>query len=275
MMYSKVYVEITNVCNKNCSFCPGTKRKPEYMSLEKFNSVLRKLQGFTEYIYFHVMGEPLLHPQIEEFIRLAKDMDFKPCITTNGSLLSSMGEKIVKAGVHKVNISVHSFENGEKEDYLNYINSCLDFADYSSKSGVLSILRLWNNGCDDGLNASTLGLIKERFPDDWHFGKRGARIRNKLHLEYGERFSWPDISLDTVGESVFCYGLKDHFGILCDGTVIPCCLDREGDINLGNIFEDSLENILSSKKATAIRTGFTCRKAVEELCQKCGYATRF
>ncbi|MEE1185129.1 MAG: SPASM domain-containing protein, partial [Acutalibacteraceae bacterium] len=94
-------------------------------------------------------------------------------------------------------------------------------------------------------------------------------------LEYGERFSWPDISLDTVGESVFCYGLKDHFGILCDGTVIPCCLDREGDINLGNIFEDSLENILSSKKATAIRTGFTCRKAVEELCQKCGYATRF
>ena len=94
MMYSRVYVEITNVCNKNCSFCPGTKRKPEYMSLEKFNSVLRKLQGFTEYIYFHVMGEPLLHPQIEDFIRLAKDMDFKPCITTNGSLLSSMGEKI-------------------------------------------------------------------------------------------------------------------------------------------------------------------------------------
>ena len=276
-MYSRVYVEITDICNRNCSFCPGTKRPLRRMSVEEFETVTDKLQNITKYLYFHVMGEPLTHPDLASFIRIAREKGYRPAITTNGTLLSKRGEEIVEAGIYKVNISVHSFENGDPADYLRYIRNCLDFADYASQNGVLTVLRLWNLGYDEGRNMDTLAMMHEKFPNEWTNGTRGARIRDKLHLEYGERFEWPDMEAEDRGDSVFCYGLKDHFGILCDGRVIPCCLDREGAITLGNIFEDtqSIEEMLASPRAKAMREGFTKRCATEELCRKCGYARRF
>ena len=276
-MYSRVYVEITDICNRNCSFCPGTKRPLRRMSIDEFETVTDKLQSITKYLYFHVMGEPLTHPDLTSFIRIARQKGYRPAITTNGTLLSRRGKEIVEAGIYKVNISVHSFENGDPEDYLRYIRDCLDFAGYASQNGVLTVLRLWNLGYDKGRNIDTLAMMREKFPNEWTNGSRGARIRDKLHLEYGERFEWPDMEAEDRGDSVFCYGLKDHFGILCDGRVIPCCLDREGAITLGNIFEDtqSVEEMLTSPRAKAMREGFTKRCATEELCRKCGYARRF
>lgn len=276
-MYSRVYVEITNICNRNCSFCPGTKRVPRRMTLEEFQTVAKKLKNITKYLYFHVMGEPLTHPLLSDFIRVANENGYHPAITTNGTLLRKRGQEIVEAGIYKVNISVHSFEKGSKEDYLSYLETCFAFADYASKHGVLTVLRLWNRGFDEGRNIDTLALLHEYFPNEWKEGSRGARIRDKLHLEYGDRFEWPDMKATDRGDSVFCYGLKDHFGILCDGRVIPCCLDREGAITLGNIFDEdsTAEEILSSARALAMRKGFTQRHATEELCRKCGYARKF
>ena len=77
------------------------------------------------------------------------------------------------------------------------------------------------------------------------------------------------------GEKVFCYGLRDQLGVLCDGTVVPCCLDHEGDIVLGNLFQEDLDAILASPRAQAIYRGFSDGKAAEELCRRCGYARRF
>jgi len=276
-MYSRVYVEITDICNRSCTFCPGTKRPPRRMSEAEFRIVAEKLKSVTKYLYFHVMGEPLTHPLLTDFIRIANESGYHAAITTNGTLLSRRGREIVEAGIYKVNISVHSFESGSREDYLRYVGDCLDFADYASERGVLTVLRLWNLGYDGGRNIDTVALLRERFPNEWTLGKRGARIRDKLHLEYGERFEWPDMEACDRGSEVFCYGLKDHFGILCDGRVIPCCLDREGAVTLGNIFEPEADmtEILSSPRALAMRKGFTERRATEELCRKCGYARRF
>lgn len=273
--YSRVYVEITNLCNRNCSFCPGTVRKPRRMTLEEFGTVARKLQGVTGYLYYHLMGEPLTHPQLPDMIRLAGTMGFKSAITTNGALLPQRGQALIDAGVYKVNISVHSFEEGSHEEYVNYMRGCLDFADLASKSGVLVVLRLWNNGFDRGRNLSTIGLTRERFPWDWQEEPRGTRIQTRLYLENGERFTWPDLEAQDQGDSVFCYGLRDHFGILSDGRVVPCCLDREGAITLGNIFREEVPDILGSPRAGAMVDGFSCRKATEELCRTCGYARRF
>ena len=274
-MYSKVYLEITNICNKSCSFCHGTKRTPRSMSIEKFDSITDSLIGVTEYIYLHIMGEPLLHPELISFIRLAADKGFKVCITTNGSLLKKMGEELLASPVYKINISLHSFENGSNEEYKNYINECLTFADKSSNNGILTVLRLWNNGFDNGRNEAILSTAQKTLAGEWHKGSRGFRIRNRLHLEYGERFSWPDINAKEGDSSVFCYALKDQLGILCDGTVVPCCLDSDGEIKLGNILETPLNEILNSKRAIALRDGFKNRKATEKLCRRCGYARRF
>ena len=274
-MYSRVYVEITNLCNRNCSFCPGTVRPDRQMSLEEFQIVARKLRGVTKYLYYHLMGEPLTHPQLPDMIRHANCLGFKSAITTNGTLLPKRGDALIGAGVYKVNISVHSFEEGGEEAYVNYINGCLDFARKASEAGVLVVLRLWNQGHDGGRNASTIGLIRKAFPEEWKVEPRGTRIRSRLYLEYGDRFAWPDMAAEDFGERVFCYGLRDHFGILCDGRVVPCCLDREGAIALGNIFDSDPAEILSGPRAKAMVEGFSCRKATEELCRKCGYARRF
>lgn len=273
--YSRVYVEITNICNRNCSFCPGTTREKRRMNLNEFISIANALVGVTDYIYFHVMGEPLTHPELPEFIRYATSIGFKCAVTTNGTLVTTRAEELISSGVYKVNLSVHSFEGGEEEKYLSYIESLATFADKSSLQGVLTVLRLWNKGHDEGLNDRTLEILKEKLDGEWKWGSRGARIRHKLHLEYGDRFDWPDMEANNMGNCLFCYGLRDHFGILCDGSVIPCCLDREGDITLGNIHETPIRKILSSDRAMSILRGFDNRIAVEELCQKCGYARRF
>ena len=212
---------------------------------------------------------------IPDFIKYAISLGFKCAVTTNGTLVTERTDELISSGVYKVNLSVHSFEGGEEEKYLNYIESLADFADKASNSGVLTVLRLWNKGFDGGLNDRTLEILKERLKGEWKWGSRGARIRHKLHLEYGDRFDWPDMEAENMGDCLFCYGLRDHFGILCDGSVIPCCLDREGNIALGNIHETPIRDILSSDRAEVILRGFDNRIAVEELCQKCGYARRF
>lgn len=275
-MYSRVYIEIGNICNKNCSFCHKTKRAKRQMSFDEFEKVVAALSGVTEYLYFHVMGEPLLHPELCHFIDYASERGFKCAITTNGTLLDKMGEALLASKVYKVNISLHSFEDGSNEEHLAYVNSCLDFAGRASAGGILTVLRLWNRGFDKGRNISVLEMAKEKFPDgEWKFSDRGARIRHKLHVEYGERFEWPDLNSRDLGDEVFCYGLGDHFGILCDGTVTPCCLDCEGDIALGNIFTDDISDILLSDRACEMKEGFSRRHATEALCRRCGYARRF
>lgn len=274
-MYSRVYIEITNICNKNCSFCPGTVRPLRRLTMEEFDTIAHKLQGVTDYLYYHLMGEPLTHPMLPEFIRRAGELGFKSIITTNGTLLPKRGDELIKAGVHKVNVSIHSFEEGPEEDYLAYLDGCMDFADKASQAGVLVVFRLWNQGYDGGRNIDIVERMHRRFPGEWRWDDRGGHIRKRFHLEYGDRFQWPDMEAEDRGERVFCYGLKDHFAILCDGRVVPCCLDREGAITLGDIFTQDVEEILQSPRARAMRKGFSGRKASEELCRRCGYARRF
>lgn len=275
-MYSRAYVEITTICNRNCTFCPGTTREKKRMSMAEFQQIVQRLKGVTKYLYLHVMGEPLTHPLLPEFIRYATEEGFWVSVTTNGTLLSKRGEELLSSGVYKINISIHSFEEGSNDEYQTYISDCMKFADKASKADILTVLRLWNKGYDAGRNINTLEMLRNYFAkEEWMQGGKGARIRNKLHLEYGERFDWPDIEKEDRGEEVFCYGLKDHFAVLCDGRVVPCCLDREGEITLGNLFEQSIEEILSSNRAISMREGFKCRRATEELCRKCGYARRF
>ena len=275
-MYSRVYVEITTRCNRSCTFCPGTKRPLTQLSMDEFRCIVEKLKGVTKYLYLHVMGEPLTHPLLPEFIRYATEQGFFVSITTNGTLLRKRKKDLLESGVYKVNISIHSFEEGSNEEYQSYISDCIRFADEASRCGILTVLRLWNKGYDSGRNTDTLARLKSYFSEEeWKQGSKGARIRDKLHLEYGERFEWPDIEKEDRGSSVYCYGLKDHFAVLCDGRVIPCCLDREGEITLGNIFTQSPEEILSSERAICMKQGFQNRRAVEELCRKCGYARRF
>ena len=274
-MYKKVYIEITNICNMKCSFCHGHVREPRRMNMEEFSLVLDKLTEQTKYIYYHLMGEPLLHPQLPLFLQMSSEKGFRSIITTNGTLLPNRGHELISAGVHKVSISLHSFEEGSEEEYERYMKGIADFADAASEAGTIVVLRLWNRGHDNGRNNLALDFLQTRFADPWTENTKGYRIRPKFFLEWGDRFEWPDQEAPIQGDSVFCYGMRDHFGILCDGSVVPCCLDSDGVITLGNIFTEEITDILDNPRARAIVDGFSRRCASEELCRRCGYAQRF
>ena len=274
-MYSKVYVEITNICNMSCSFCHGHKRAPRRMSTEEFSFILSALADKTKYIYYHLMGEPLTHPQLHEFIKMAGERGFKSVVTTNGTLLKKRGEELLSAGLYKVNLSVHSFEQENADDHIRYIRELAEFVEKAARKGTIVVFRMWNKGFDCGRNETTFNLLKELIQGEWAENTRGIRIRDKIHIEWGERFEWPDSEAEIKGDKFFCYGLKDHFGILSDGTVVPCCLDSDGIIDLGNVFTESLDTILNSDRAKAIADGFAKGETSEDLCKRCGYAQRF
>ena len=152
-MYSRVYIEITNICNRSCSFCPGTTRPLRRMSLSEFDTVTDRLQGVTEYLYYHVMGEPLTHPDLPDFIRLAKSKGFKSAVTTNGTLLKSKQEMLLSSpALHKINISLHAFEaNDLAVSFEEYLADCFAFGK-ASAGKKLVVYRLWNQGGEDAQN---------------------------------------------------------------------------------------------------------------------------
>ena len=276
MRFSKAYVEISNLCNLSCAFCPGTKRKKKAMTEDEFAALPPKLRPYTDFLYFHLMGEPLCHPKLGRFLELAHQACFKVILTTNGTLLHEHQELLLASGgLHKVNISLHAFEaNDLSVPFEEYLRRCLEFGK-AAEGKVLVSYRLWNNGGADGLNDQILSALKQYFTEDWVQERRGIRIGSRVYLEHGDKFDWPDLNAADGGAALFCYGLRDQIGVLCDGTVVPCCLDHEGDLALGNLFTQDLAEILESKRAKAIYEGFSNRNAAEPLCRRCGYARRF
>ena len=276
MRFRKVYLEISNICNLKCAFCPGTVRPKHAMEVAEFTQLAQKLRPYSDYLYFHLMGEPLLHSRLAQFLEIAGSLGFRVILTTNGTLLKKQQELLLsEVALHKVNVSLHAFEaNDLAMPFAEYLAGCVAFGK-AAQGRCLVSYRLWNSGGQDAKNEEILAALHAAFPGEWANVRRGQRLANGVYLEHGDKFDWPDLSAADGGEKVFCYGLGDQLGVLCDGTVVPCCLDHEGDIPLGNLHQQSLEEILESPRAKAIFEGFQKGRASEELCRKCGYARRF
>ena len=279
-MRNRVYIEITNRCNLACDFCHGTKRPLGTMPPEDFRRIAEKLRGETSYLYLHVLGEPLLHPQLKELLAIAGELGFRVCLVTNGTLLHKRREELLAAkSLHKVSVSLHSFEgNGGAGDLPAYLQQVWEVCLPLSERGVLCALRLWNEGTAPRLNGAVEAFLSQRIGRDVESLPRDARgnrtLRPNLFLERAERFGWPDLNAPESGAN-FCHGFSRQLAVLWDGTVTPCCLDSEGDIPLGNLLSQPLEEILQGKRAAAMAAGFAARKPTEELCRRCGYARRF
>lgn len=277
-MPNKAFLEITNVCNLECSFCHGTKRAAKFMTVDEFKRAAAEIRSFAEYLYFHLMGEPLLHPQIGEFLKIAHTLGFKVILTTNGTLLPGVQDILLSSpALFKVSISLHSYEaNKVSESLDSYLDGCFEFCKKASKSGIISVLRLWNIGGLESLNSKIIDKMHTAFDGEkkreWQEIYSGYKIAEKLFLEWGNLFEWPSITGKEYGTNHGCYGLRDQIGVLCDGTVVPCCLDADGVINLGNILEKPLSEILNCKRAQRLRQSFFDKEVCEELCRKCGYA---
>ena len=240
--------------------------------MEEFELLTDKLRGQIKFLYFHLMGEPFLHPHLSDFIRIARRKDFVPVLTTNGTLLAK-AQGVIGAHPHKIQISLHSHEGNAKEHPEEYIRQVMTFAQEAASKGVLIVLRLWNQGGYDTTNDYVQDLIAQYQPRPWTQRHDGWKLAENLYIEYDRMFEWPDAEHAEYEEpDVFCYALRNQIGVLVDGSVVPCCLDHAGDITLGNLFEQSLDEILASPRAKALYDGFTQHVATEPLCKRCGYA---
>ena len=271
-MITRCYLEITNICNLDCLFCPKTSREKRSLSPAEFDVLTDKLRGKIKFLYFHLMGEPLLHRHLPDFIKMARDKGFVPVITTNGTLLSR-AQAVVDARPYKVQVSLHSHEGNGKECPELYVGDVMRFALEAASKGIIIVLRLWNQGGYDKENERLLDIVAEYAPRPWGLCHNGWRVADNIFIEYGRMFEWPEGEKPENGEQeAFCYALRNQIGVLVDGTVVPCCLDSAGAMKLGNLFEQSLDEILASPRARAIYDGFTRHEAVEPLCRRCGYA---
>jgi len=281
-MFDKIYVEITNVCNLACPFCPPTSRPAEFMPRERFLRILERLEGQGRLLYFHLKGEPLLHPLIGDFLALAAGRGFRISLTTNGTLLEEGADTLLAAaGIGKLSVSLHSHSgSGDVDGYWQGVSAFLDR--HRGKPAFPVSLRLWNR--DSGElppeTAKLWELIRRRYPlaGAWEdIAKRGSSLKldERVYLNQADRFAWPDAALPEIEGRGYCHGLRNQVGILVDGTVVPCCLDSEGAMGLGNILESSLREITNSPRARAIRDGFSRGELAEHLCRTCGYRRRF
>ena len=274
----KVYIEITNICNKNCSFCSISSLKKKNMLLEEFEHILQQIKPYSDYIYLHVKGEPLLHPNFKELLILCEKYEMFVNITTNGSLLKYQKEIIKQSKcIRQINISFQSFETSTKEidDILDTVLELL-----KSKS-IYICYRFWALK-ELKFTSTNEKIIKKIIKKhglkndiiEHIYSELNVKLGLNLYLNKDILFEWPSLKNEPVLDCT-CYCLRKQLAILVDGTVVPCCLDSEGIINLGNIFTTPLKDILKQKRVQTIISNFQQGKCTEELCQKCSYRRKF
>lgn len=284
-MYKRAYIEISNICNLQCSFCPEVERENEVLSPENFKKILSQVAPKAEQICLHLMGEPLAHPQFSEILKICNEQGVQIQLTTNAVTLEHRQDKLFEANcLRQINFSVQSYrDNFPSKPLESYMRSLTDFCKslFEKRPEVYVNFRLWNIGRNETNENEEVFQILER-----HFGIeinrqihvesiKSKRIWNRVYLHFDSHFEWPSKDLPYQGEKGRCHGLINQIGIHANGTVVPCCLDKEAQINLGNCLEDTLDNIISSPKALKIKEGFQQGRRVDDLCQHCTYINRF
>ena len=260
-MYKKVYIEITNNCNLSCDFCIKNTRKNKFMNINDFEIILNKLKEHTNYLYFHVLGEPLMHPKINEFINLAKENNFNVNITTNGYLIKRISNN---KNIRQINISLHSFNEKYKKTLEDYFKDIFEVTDILKEYTYINY-RIWINST---YKERILKILEEKYNIKIN---EHTKLDKNTYIDFDKNFLWPDLNNNYYNEVGKCYALKEHIGILVDGTIIPCCLDSKGIINLGNIFKDNLDDIKINDRYHSMLKGFKENKKIEELCKHCKF----
>ena len=287
MHFHRVHIEVTNICGLSCSFCPPKLQPTKTMTLDFFEKVLNELQGLTKELAFHVMGDPLTLSNLQLYLEQSYQKNFEVTLTTSGYYLHKTSfDTLFHPAVRQVNISLNSFNKNSLnltfDDYMKHVFEMCSFKLENHPKPFIN-LRLWNfdeEASEQEFNQDLFERLSHHFDIELDLDTlykerpKSIRLASKILLHFDSYFQWPSLASNhnTQGS---CYGLQSHIGILADGTVVPCCLDGEGVINLGNLHEEGLTNILDAKRAQDMIEGFSQAKAVEELCQKCSYKDRF
>jgi radical SAM protein with 4Fe4S-binding SPASM domain len=288
MKFLKTYIEISNICNLQCSFCPEVEREKKILSPNQFQKIIREVLPYSEQICLHLMGEPLSHPEFRTILSICETEGAVVHLTTNGTYLSKFGFEIFLSSkaIRQINFSIHSYkDNFPGQDIRPYLYDILSFskAALAERPELYINYRLWNleNGAKEKKeNQDIIDHVCEFFQvpinEKVEVGFRKSKnVTGRIYFHFDTRFKWPSFSDPDRGENGFCHALSQQIGIHADGTVVPCCLDKEAGIPLGNVLHEGFEAILKNPRLIKMREGFRQRILTEELCRKCTYIKRF
>lgn len=288
MRFLRTYIEISNICNLQCTFCPVVERDKKILSPDQFRSILKQVLPYTEQVCLHLMGEPLAHPEFPQILKICEEEGAVIHLVTNGTYLSKYGfETFFKSkAIRQINFSLHSFkDNFPGQDIRPYLYDILQFSKESlvERPEMYVNFRLWNLHQRTEIGNENQDIIdhvceffqmpiNERL--DVGFGK-SKNITGRVYFHFDSRFEWPSLNDPDTGDKGFCHALSQQIGIHADGTIVPCCFDKEAGIPLGNILTQSFEEVLNSPRLIRMREGFKKHHLTEELCRKCTYIRRF
>ncbi len=285
MKFYRIYIELTNVCGLSCSFCPSKTLPTQKIALQFFESIIQQARKYTSQIACHVMGDPLTLPNLKEYLDILSDYDMRAILTTSGYFLKKHSDDVLfHPAVRQINISLNSYnKNNTALTLEQYLEPILNLCRNKKENEIFINLRLWN--LDDilserGFNQRLFDIFSVHFDvelkSDILFELRPKTIRldEKIILHFENYFEWPSLQNPLYGDGA-CHGLRSHIAILASGKVVPCCLDCDGVMELGDLHQNSLDEILSNSRAKSIVEGFAKGRAVEELCRHCSYKSRF
>ena len=287
MKFYRIYIELTNVCGLSCSFCPTKELPSQQMGLDFFESIIIQAKVYTKEIACHVVGDPLTLSNLSDYLDIIHKHGLKAMLTTSGYFLKKHAyDTLFHPCVKQINISLNSFnKNDTSITFEQYITPVLALchAKLEREEELFINLRVWN--LDEMMSERTFNEVlfsklAEAFNSELDLDNvykerpRSIRLASKILIHFDNYFEWPSLNNKNYGDGT-CQGLQSHVAILASGKVVPCCLDCDGVMELGDLHEKSLKEILSNKRATNMLEGFKEGKAVEELCQKCSYKERF
>ncbi|HHD79680.1 MAG TPA: radical SAM/SPASM domain-containing protein [Epsilonproteobacteria bacterium] len=287
MKFYRIYIELTNVCGLSCSFCPTKALPSKEMDLTFFESVIEQAKHYTKEIACHVVGDPLTQSNLYDYLDIIHKHGLKAMLTTSGYFLKKHSyDTLFHACVKQINISLNSFnKNDTSLTFEQYITPVLALckAKLEREEALFINLRVWNLDemmSERAFNETLFSTLSEAFSaslsleDIYVQRPKNIRLASKILVHFDNYFEWPSLQNKNYGHGT-CQGLSSHIAILASGKVVPCCLDCDGIIELGDLHENSLKDILGAKRTVAMLEGFKEGKAVEELCQKCSYKDRF
>ena len=285
MKFYRIYIELTNVCGLSCSFCPTKNLPSKQMDLEFFESVISQAKAYTKEIACHVVGDPMTLSNLSDYLDIIHRHGLRAMLTTSGYFLKTHSfMTLFHPSVKQINISLNAFnKNDTKLTFEQYITPILALCKQKQGKALFINLRVWN--LDEGMsernfNATLFERLSTAFEvplsvDDIYLKRpKSIRLAPKVLLHFDAYFEWPSLKNQVYGDGT-CLGLQSHIAVLASGKVVPCCLDCDGVIELGDLHENTLESILKGRRAQEMLSSFKSGRAVEELCQKCSYKERF
>jgi radical SAM protein with 4Fe4S-binding SPASM domain len=283
-MFERLYIEISNICNLQCTFCPEVIRDKKIMPVADFRKLAEQAKPLTKQVCLHLMGEPLAHPDFAEIMDICDELDLRVFLTTNGTLIKRHADRLSKwKALDQINFSVHSyFANPEKQTLGDYLKPILEFCDKANPDFYIN-LRLWNlqkTNFQKDQNLRVFDILNRHFNVEMNENvdvkmNKSKKIQGKTYVHFDTEFIWPSPDQPFRSKEGSCYGLRKQLAVHANGDVVPCCLDKETVLKIGNAHQNTLKEIIKSDRAVAIKKGFEQNQLIEDLCQKCQYAERF